>query len=562
MLKKIKNSMFAKFVLSFLIIIALFAAASYLEYTYTHQVIEMEEEIADMNEFQLQLANLEIDHHLWMISLYDMFVGGEAPDLGDHTECNLGQWYYNITPEEYFREPYEAMEEPHTHLHRHGQEVVQLFTSGQEEEALRVFNQDIKPDLMLVRENLGEMIQLTEAEIEEMKVEKNEMMELSDTIFYSATAITLLLAALIAWILTKTTVGPINKLVEQADKVAAGDLRHKVESKKTDEIGVLVTSFNNMIDTLRELVGSIDDNSDAVVTAVKDLNAVSEDTGRGSEDIARSITEVAEGSENISNEISEVKDVAKQLNQEGKVLKSNTEESLKMAAESSDSAEKGQQAIQQAISQLDVVSETVNFATEAIEKLGKRSKEIGDMVEMIEGISSQTNLLALNAAIEAARAGEKGRGFSVVAEEVRELAEESSEVTTQISSLIEDIQSETTATVNSMDTNIEEVNKQIKIINEAGASLDQMVAASEKTNKKVKEMRDFAEELDGIIDTINNAVDSVGSAVENNSASAEEVSALAEEQSATVEEISASADELENMAKHLQSLIAEFKTEE
>ncbi|MFN2340371.1 MAG: methyl-accepting chemotaxis protein [Halanaerobium sp.] len=559
MLKKIKGSMFAKFALSFLLIIILFAAASYVEYHYSHQVIELEEEIMEMQDFQLDLANLEIDHHLWLISLYEMFLDDNVPELGDHTECNLGQWYYDITPEDYFREPYEAMEEPHTHLHSDGQEVVKLYTAGDEDAALELLNGKVEADLVSVRENLGEIISLTEAEIDQMKVEKDNLMELSDTIFYAATIITLILAALIAWILTKTTVGPINSLVKQAEKVAAGDLRNKVESKKTDELGILVNAFNSMIDTLRNLVSNIEDNSDAVVTAVKDLNIVSEDTGRGSEDIARSITEVAEGSENIGNEIAEVKAVAGQLNQEGKTLKKNTEESLQMADQSAESAEKGQQAIQQAISQLDVVSETVNFATEAIEKLGKRSREIGEMVEMIEGISSQTNLLALNAAIEAARAGEKGRGFSVVAEEVRELAEESSDVTTKISSLIEDIQSETTATVNSMDTNIEEVNKQIRIINEAGDSLDQMVEASEKTNKKVKEMREFAKDLDDIIDTINNSVDSVGSAIENNSASAEEVSALAEEQSATVEEISASADELENMAKNLQSLIKKFE---
>lgn len=559
MIKKIKGSMLAKFVLSFLLIILIFGAALYIEYYYTHKVMDLEEEIIEMNNFQENLLSLEIDHDLWVISLYDMFVGEEVPELGSHRECNLGEWYYNITPEEYFREAYEAMETPHEKLHSTGIEVVELYSEGEEEEALTLFNEDVKPNLDLVRENLGEMINLTDAEIDQMQAEKNELLNLSERIIIIAAAAAILLSVLIAWLLTKTTVGPINMLVEQVEKVANGNLKNKVKSKKTDELGILVAAFNKMIDTLRNLVNNIDNNTDAVVTAVTDLNTVSEDTGRGSEDIARSITEVAEGSEEIGNEIAEVKEVAGQLNQEGKTLKKNTEDSLKLADKSSKSAEYGQKAIQQAISQLDVVNETVNFATEAIEKLGKRSNEIGEMVDMIEGISSQTNLLALNAAIEAARAGEKGRGFSVVAEEIRDLAEESSDVTTKISSLIEDIQSETTATVNSMDTNIEEVNKQIQIINEAGDSLDDMVNASEKTNKKVKEMREFAKDLDEIIDTINNAVDSVGSAVENNSASAEEVSALAEEQSATVEEISASADELENMAKNLQSLIKRFE---
>lgn len=120
--KKIKGSMFAKFVLAFIIILVLFAAASYVEYYYSHQVSDLEEEIMKMQVFQLELANLEIDHHLWLSSFYEMFLGDQIPELGDHTECNLGQWYYDITPEDYFREPYEALEEPHTHLHSGGKE--------------------------------------------------------------------------------------------------------------------------------------------------------------------------------------------------------------------------------------------------------------------------------------------------------------------------------------------------------------------------------------------------------------------------------------------------------
>ena len=562
MLKKIKGSMFAKFVLAFLLIIILFVAAILIDNYFDNEVARIEAEIDERQDFQLFLSNLEIDHYMWAISIYDMLATGEAPDLGDHTECNLGQWYYDITPEDYFADEYEAMEEPHIQLHAAGQEVVELHEAGQEEEAVELFREEAVPALESVRGYLGEIISLTDQEVAEMQAERDALARRADMISLGAVIATVILAAIIAIILTKTTVGPVSKLGEQVEKVAAGDLTSKVDSSKSDEIGDLVTSFNEMIDTLRNLVTSIDDSSDSVVNAAEELNTASDETGQSAEEIARSITEVAESSEEISMEVDSLADIARNLNQERKTLKENVDDSLEVADESSEIAASGQKAIKQAINQLDTVTETVNFATDAIENLEQRSQEIGEMVDMIEGISNQTNLLALNAAIEAARAGEKGSGFAVVAEEVRQLAEESAEATAQITSLIEDIQSETTATINSMDTNIEEVEKQIEIINDAGDSLDQMVEASAKTREKVQEIKEFTKELGDIIETINESVESVGDTVENNAASAEEVSALAEQQSATVEEVAASADELENMAQYLRSLVAEFKTKD
>lgn len=559
MFKKIKSSMFAKFILAFSLILILIIGSKVIDNYYDSQVAEINNEINEMQELEIFLLNLEIDHHLWMMEIYDMLAGGEAPELGDHTECNLGTWYYDIEPEDFYRESYEAMEDPHIQLHTAGIEVVETYEDGQEGNALEQFRQEVVPAIEGVRSHLHEIVELTDEEVVSLQAEKENLANRADTITLAVVIMTIILAALIAYILTKTTVGPINEIIQQVDKVAAGDLRNNVKTDKTDEIGSLVIAFNNMIDTLRELVSNIDESSDSVVTASGELNTVSDETGYSAEEIARSITEVAEGSEEISGRMESLQGVIRQLDNEGEKLKENATESLEVAEKSSKTAAHGQEAIQKAISQLDTVSETVNFATEAIEKLGERSKEIGKMVDMIEGISSQTNLLALNAAIEAARAGESGRGFAVVAEEVRELAEESSEATAQITSLIEDIQSETTATVNSMDTNIEEVEKQIKIINEAGDSLDHMVEASEETSEMVDKMKEFADSLDDIIDTINEAVNSVGSTVENNAASAEEVSALAQEQSASVEEVAASADELEDMAQHLKALINEFK---
>lgn len=560
MFRKIKSSMFAKFILAFSIILVLFIAANLIDNYFDNQVAEIENEIDEMQSFQLFLANLEIDHHLWMMEIYDMLAGGEIPDLGHYTECNLGTWYYDIEPDDYYSGPYEAMEEPHSLLHISGMEVVENFEAGQEDEAAEQFREEVIPAVENVRANINEIIELTDEEVAGMQIDRDAYANTANMITLGSTILTIILAAIIALLLTKSTVGPVNNVIKQVDKVAAGDLRENIKTGKTDEIGALVSAFNNMIDTLRDLVSNIEKSSDSVVTASGELNTVSDETGYSAEEIARSITEVAEGSEEISARIESLEEVTHQLDSEGEKLKSNASESLEVADKSSRTAAEGQKAIQEAIAQLDTVSETVNFATEAIEKLGQRSKEIGKMVDMIEGISSQTNLLALNAAIEAARAGESGRGFAVVAEEVRELAEESSEATTKITSLIEDIQSETTATVNSMDTNIEEVEKQIRIINKAGDSLDHMVEASEETSDMVNKMKEFADSLDDIIDTINQAVDSVGSTVENNAASAEEVSALAQEQSASVEEVAASADELENMAQHLKVLINEFKT--
>lgn len=208
---------------------------------------------------------------------------------------------------------------------------------------------------------------------------------------------------------------------------------------------------------------------------------------------------------------------------------------------------------------MDAVTESVNFASEAIQKLGKRSAQIGSTIALIQGIASQTNLLALNAAIEAARAGDQGKGFAVVAEEVRKLAEESAEAAGKITSLIEDIESETKVTVEAMDVNVGQIKEQVKVINEAKTSLEKIVDMARDTRIKAEEIHKFEMQLNEQASKMTEAVQSIAAVVEQTAASSEQVSASAQEQNAGVEEVWALADELQSMASELEPLINSFK---
>lgn len=389
----------------------------------------------------------------------------------------------------------------------------------------------------------------------------NTLINESFQIILIISAIAAILLLIIGYIFSSKIAESLKSASSIMAKIADGNLDIEVDNsylKRKDEIGNLLNSIDYMLKSLTEIVSGVKSNSSSVVEASSQLSKASDELGLSSEEIAKSVTSVAEQSSEISNEVNNLEAISDDLDHRSSDLINNVDVSLDVANNSLEMAESGNESINEAIDQLDIVKETVNFATDAIEKLGRRSEEIGEMVDMIEGIANQTNLLALNAAIEAARASEHGAGFAVVADEVRQLAEESSKVAGQITSLIEDIQSETKATVNSMDTNIEQVEKQIKVINKAGDSLKKIVNSSEVTKEKVNEIKAFSSELQQQINLINKSIYEIGDSTENNAANSQEVSALAEEQSASVQEVAASSDELENMANQLNSLVSEF----
>jgi len=205
------------------------------------------------------------------------------------------------------------------------------------------------------------------------------------------------------------------------------------------------------------------------------------------------------------------------------------------------------------------IEKSVTTTARTVDKLGATSGKIGQIIDTIQSIAGQTNLLALNAAIEAARAGEAGRGFSVVAEEVRKLAEQSADAATQIGGLIAEIQQDTASAVNAMTEGAREVSVGGEVVNEAGKAFKQLVAMVNKMQDEVTRIAVVLKDLATGNAAVVSEVKDIASLSESVAADTQNISATAEELSATMEEMAASSRMLSDMAEKLQGLIARFK---
>ena len=224
-----------------------------------------------------------------------------------------------------------------------------------------------------------------------------------------------------------------------------------------------------------------------------------------------------------------------------------------------DEAAAGTQAVEDAVNQIISVEKIVNDSALTVDKLGERSKEIGQIVEAISGIAEQTNLLALNAAIEAARAGEHGRGFAVVSEEVRKLAEESQEAAQKIAQLIGDIQNDTTTAVDSMQKGNAAVRRGTESVEKLRDTFKLIQDSSDNVVQEVKVMVSELDVVSKATDTIRDKTNIISEKSAGVSSEMESVSAASEEQSASAEEIASASDELSRLAQGLQNSLQVFQ---
>lgn len=366
----------------------------------------------------------------------------------------------------------------------------------------------------------------------------------------------------ITFALKKFVLKPILQIKEEMERMVVDgekiDLTKRITLKSNDETKLLVDYINQFVNEVSMLIEVTKPLMSNVLTSAEKLSLSASETGKSAIQVATSISEISDGTAQQAVQIARV-------NQEILETKASVEQGLhqstatvSLAQQSTKAAQLGNDAITKAITHLDSVSESVRGATQSILHLNERSKEIESIITTITGIAEQTNLLALNAAIEAARAGEEGKGFSVVASEVRKLAEQSNHSAVRIKSLIEEIQSETKLTVQLMENNLKLVEEQGNLIQDGGGSLLVIVKNVEETEIAVKEVEQSLHVMRNSSTKVLEAVTEISTIIEETASMSEDVSAVAQEQSATVIEISQSTENLTKMSKNLESQVERF----
>jgi methyl-accepting chemotaxis protein len=345
------------------------------------------------------------------------------------------------------------------------------------------------------------------------------------------TVLALLFGVIAAWIITRQIVTPLQQTLSIVDRVASGDLSHDLAIDRRDEMGQLQTSIQRMTINLRQLISGIRDGVTQIASAAEELSAVTEQTSAGVNSQKVETDQVATAMHEMTATVQEVA--------------RNAEEASEAAVAADQQAREGDRVVNEAIVQIERLATEVGNSTEAMNELKRESDKIGSVLDVIKSVAQQTNLLALNAAIEAARAGEAGRGFAVVADEVRSLAQRTQKSTEEIEQLIAGLQSGTQQVATIMDNSRELTVSSVELTRRAGGSLENITKTVSAIQAMNQQIAAAAEEQSATAEEINRSILNVRD--------------VSEQTSAASEETAASSVELARLGNHLQVMVSKFK---
>ena len=341
-------------------------------------------------------------------------------------------------------------------------------------------------------------------------------------------ALGLLLATWIARLISR----PVQEVAEVAKRIAAGDLTgREIPVQSRDEVGELSGSINAMQRNLRETISSVSASAERIATASEEFSATAAEQASGAESQKDQTHQVATAMQEMSSTVQQVSE--------------NSNKAAEASRNAADTARKGGSIVEDTLLKMRAIADSVGQTAKKVQELGMSSNQIGEIIGVIDDIADQTNLLALNAAIEAARAGEQGRGFAVVADEVRKLAERTSKATKEITQMIQNIQTETQSAVEAMQSGTKQVELGVESTTKAGMSLHDIIDTSEQVGNMVMLIATAATEQASATDEINSNI--------------EQIAKITQETATGANESAKAVHELSNLATELHAIVSKFK---
>ncbi|NMB01940.1 MAG: HAMP domain-containing protein [Firmicutes bacterium] len=478
------------------------------------------------------LNRLEVAHVDWALML-SQSLNLQQPFQGelDHTRCALGSWYHEYIESDDFQAlptelqgAYLALDRPHANLHRSAQVISNLLVSQNYSpatwgQAIKIYEETTLVDLQAVRAELNNIMGILEQVASDLELEADQTVLQTRVVSTLVIAVSLIIAFFLGGFTVRSICRSLKRTVTLVQELAkgGGDLTQRLPVTTNDEMGKLAQGMNDFIAKIHEMMSRI---AHAAVQT------------------ASSSAEVAATIEETSSSVASVAATSNEFASSIQSLNENSQDIAEMAKTTSDRADEGSAQINQALTVMQDISNEVTQLSAEIEELNQQSDEIRSIVEMITAIADQTNLLALNAAIEAARAGEHGRGFSVVSEEVRTLAEQSANAASDIADLIGRMQRAVQETVTKSER--------------SSVKVSEGIATVSKSGQMFQEVRE-------VVNRLTDAIMRVASATHQISAGAQEIAAGSEEQSASLQEVAASMDNIALIASQLQELVNYFK---
>ncbi len=360
-------------------------------------------------------------------------------------------------------------------------------------------------------------------------------------------------------LINKTLISPIRKFMVLSKQLDENDFSHDLKIKTNDELELLAKVVNEMLHRLRVILQENLSSAEILALAASEMSTMAQHANQATQEITSTMENMTQATEEQYENVQLSVMATQQMAETAQQVATEAQKSASFSSQAAERARIGEDIIQEVHTKIIQLKETVDESAVVVKRLGSRSLEIGKIVDVMRGISRQTNLLALNAAIEAARAGEHGRGFSVVADEVRALAEQSTNSAIQIVSMINEIQKETIAAVDAMEVGTKMVEEGTNLTISAKESFSAITQSVTQTVNTIHEIAAAAQQQAASSQEMTGTMQSVAGISKQNVKGTQQIAATTDQQRITMENLAVSAAQLVEMADNLTALVGRFK---